>query len=625
MDVYIEKLFNRAIFFHKNGDFKQALKFYYKILKFKPNHKLTLINISNIYDQTGNLIKAKFFFEKLLLLDCQNEEVIFKLGIIYFRLNDLKNCLLIFEKLIDINPNFINLKYNLFLIVKSSLFLNFKDINEKVLEKILLFLFHSNEIDHSAISDLGLNFLINTDDLDKYLNQKQILSFYFIQNFIKNELFHLILQKTIITQKNLEKILTLIRKEFFLNMESISEFNSLQYQNFLISLAEQSWLNEYVWFIDNEEFIKIEILKNKIEKDIEINEEEIVLLACYFQLNNSEIIKKKLLNYKSENILFNNLINLLIIEPEKELELKSNIKSFSLINNLVSKEVRDQYEKNPYPRWRYSNQLRQIDFNNDLNFQIKPNKFFFQKPLDKINILLAGCGTGKHIFNVAKFKNSKVLAVDLSLSSLAYAKRKINESDYQNVEFLQSDILNLEQLNKIFDIIHCVGTLHHMEKPMDGLKVLTNILSRNGVIKIGLYSEIARNEILKVKEVIKNKRFLNNVNDIRSFRKFILAENNSSNLYSSIFNRDFYSISNIKDLFFHAKEHHFTISKIKQFLEDFNLDFLGFVFSNDLIKKKYSKIFPGDKNLLNLDNWHYFEIENTNTFINMYQFFVKKR
>ena len=41
---------------------------------------------------------------------------------------------------------------------------------------------------------------------------------------------------------------------------------------------------------------------------------------------------------------------------------------------------------------------------------------------EKPNILVAGCGTGQHsIGTAARFKSSKVLAIDLSLSSLSYA------------------------------------------------------------------------------------------------------------------------------------------------------------------------------------------------------------
>ena len=42
--------------------------------------------------------------------------------------------------------------------------------------------------------------------------------------------------------------------------------------------------------------------------------------------------------------------------------------------------------------------------------------------------LIAGCGTGEHPFDVAqKSPQARLLAVDLSLASLAYARRKTRE------------------------------------------------------------------------------------------------------------------------------------------------------------------------------------------------------
>ena len=87
---------------------------------------------------------------------------------------------------------------------------------------------------------------------------------------------------------------------------------------------------------------------------------------------------------------------------------------------------------------------------------------------------------------------------------------------------------------------------------------------------------------------------------------------------------DFYSTSMTRDLLFHVQEHRFTIPQISEILKDFNLEFLGFFFSDPLIKKKFSESFPEDKNNVSLDNWHQFEINNPDTFAGMYQFWVRK-
>ena len=620
MEVSLETAFNKALQFHRNKNYKQAVSIYEKILKVKSDHQPTLINLGNIFHLTGNLNSAKSCFEKIIALDDQNIEVLFNLSIVFFKLDDLINSLNCFYKLIQINPNLKNLRYNLINIMRSKKTLDLKKSNPYILKNLFLNLFRNNDVDHSAISNNALLFLYEENDLKKYINNKYKLSKILIQNLIKEELFQLILQKTVITKNYLEKILTDIRKEIFLNYDK-HKFNE---QNFLISLAEQCWLNEYLWFVDDEEKEKIIFLKHRVENSSIIDEKDIALLGCYISLNSSKKISDKLINYESKNLLFNDLIKLQIKEPKIETDLKININSIEKIKNTVSKSVRQQYEENPYPRWRYCNQLSSFDFNADLNFQIRPNKFNFKKNGDNLEILLAGCGTGKHLLSVRKYENTNVLAIDLSLSSLAYAKRKVSEFDYKNVNFLHSDILNLEKLNKKFDVIESVGTLHHMENPIKGLEVLVKILKSNGILRLGLYSEIARYDIVKLREIIGRNKFSDNIDDIRSFRKFIISENESSNLYKSIFNKDFYTTSSVRDFLFHTKEHRYTIPSIIEILKTLNLNFLGFVFPNDIIKKEYSKMFPDDKINTNLENWAQFELKYPNTFMSMYQFWVKK-
>ena len=120
---------------------------------------------------------------------------------------------------------------------------------------------------------------------------------------------------------------------------------------------------------------------------------------------------------------------------------------------------------------------------------------------------MAGCGTGQHSISTAlRFANSEVLAVDLSLSSLAYAKRKTQELGIANISYMQADILDLNKLDEKFDLIECAGVLHHMDDPMAGWKILKNCLKDSGLMKIALYSELARLDIIKMREEINKLR-----------------------------------------------------------------------------------------------------------------------
>ena len=118
--------------------------------------------------------------------------------------------------------------------------------------------------------------------------------------------------------------------------------------------------------------------------------------------------------------------------------LKSGIPILGEVIDPISLKVREQYEENPYPRW-VNLELpfeptKISEVVNTIKLRLFDNEI---KKIQSANILIAGCGTGQHsIGTAARFKNSKVLAIDLSLSSLAYAKRKTEEFGIENIEYV---------------------------------------------------------------------------------------------------------------------------------------------------------------------------------------------
>ena len=191
-------------------------------------------------------------------------------------------------------------------------------------------------------------------------------------------------------------------------------------------------------------------------------------------------------------------------------------------------------------------------------------------------ILITGSGTGRNsIETVSTFKNCDVLAIDLSLNGLTYAKRKTEELGISNIEYMQADILDLEILNRKFDIIECNGVLHHMDDPMAGWKVLTDCLKIGGLMKIGLYSELARSGVVKIRNEIEKSNIESSYNAMKSFRnKIIISEEEHHKWIVMV--SDFYSMSTFRDLLFHVQEHRFTIPQIEVNLTQLGLVFCGF-------------------------------------------------
>ena len=491
------------------GQYQKAISFFEKAIKLKPNYSDAHFNLGIIFANVNNYEKAIYCFEKAIQIQPNDIKYYNILGKILRESGEYKKAISCYEKAINIDKNNIFIINGLFEIFRSIHLSNLNLENSKKIKNLIIFLFKKNIINHNEIfqnAKLLIFFHENQNTVEELIKSKiSLLQNKIVQKLIKDDLFLLILQKSFIRDNFLEKLLTEIRKEMLFCLENSNKNNLIENINFIISLAEQSFLNEYVFFQSEKEINLIRNLENKIMNNKNINELELAILGCYIPICRSKIKKKELYNYKSINILFNDMIEMQLLEPLKEKELKKSIKTIKTISDVVSKKVRDQYEENPYPRWRYANQSSKSNFLLHINNDIKPNNIRIQNKFSNPNILIAGCGTGKQLVKACCYDNSNVVGVDLSSTSLAYAKRKINEIGLKNIEFFQGDILHLNNLNRKFDVIECSGVLHHMKEPIKGLKILLDLLEPHGFLHLGLYSKISRKHITHVRELIKKK------------------------------------------------------------------------------------------------------------------------
>ena len=423
----------------------------------------------------------------------------------------------------------------------------------------------------------------------------------------------------VVANINIEKLLTHLRRIIL----SYSVKNPKQAPNwatnFAFALAEQCFLNEYIYQQTEDETAQVKTLIKALNDGHNITPLSVAALACYHPLNSFPALRKTfftLLN-NSNMEAFQRIIRQQIEEPETEQKLKKEIKSFASIDNETSQKVRDQYESNPYPRWISTGALE----NDEGNFV-----FSETDPLKPHDILIAGCATGHIPIKVCKnYPSSSITGIDLSLSSLAYGLRKAREMKIENLELMHGDILELENLNQKFDIIFSSGVLHHMKNPEAGWQVLANILKPGGLMKIGLYSELERQHITNCRQYIVDHNIPDTPDGIRQIRK-IIAGLPAGHAFRKVmpFN-DFYSTSMMRDLLFHVQEQCFTIPRINKALNDFDLEFLSFSMMMPQTVQQYSQIFPDDPAMINLENWDTYEHKYPDTFTGLYQFWCRKK
>ena len=211
--------------------------------------------------------------------------------------------------------------------------------------------------------------------------------------------------------------------------------------------------------------------------------------------------------------------------------------------------------------------------------------------------------------------------MDLSLASLAYAQRKSNELCFNNIDYVQADILSLHQMSKEFDIIESVGVLHHMDEPMAGWRVLVDLLKPGGLMNIGLYSELARRHIVEIRKEISALNVGISEDDIRKFRHS-LVESHEENYQRLIESSDFFSLSTLRDLIFHIQEHRFTLTQIKNCLDELGLKFCGF--ENKDVISNFRELHGKEADIYDLELWHQYEERSPRAFSRMYQFWCQK-
>ena len=140
---------------------------------------------------------------------------------------------------------------------------------------------------------------------------------------------------------------------------------------------------------------------------------------------------------------------------------------------------------------------------------------------------------------------------------------------------------------------------------------------------IGLYSEIARRNIVEARKLISTRGFSNTQSDIIEFRKEIIDSDDDALSTIKTFS-DFYSTSELRDLLFHVQEHRFTLPQIQRDLETLGLNFAGFEYLEAHVTSQFMQNYPDPDSLYSLESWHDFERKNPDTFKGMYQFWVQK-
>ena len=606
----------------KQGRLKEAEASYRQAIKLKPDFAKAHNNLGNIMINQGRLKEAEASYRQAIKIKPDLAQAHSNLGVIMRELGRLEEACSAFIQAINLKPDFTDAYANFAIAIKK---IRFTLSNIKLYPILIQLLNTGNYVRPLELAPSILS-LLKHDPLIKNLlleenfatNLKEANSI--ISSLDKLTLLHHLMRVCPLPDLQFEKFFVNIRSLILANLDNFEA--TPEFIHFLTSLSLHCFTNEYVYFEKDGETKLIKNLETEITQSTAKSEQpeakKILCLASYRLLHQYDWCQKIEALDNLEEVKFR-----LIEEPFSERAIVTEIPILGEISDNVSSKVRAQYEENPYPRWVKIGLASKAKLISEISDE--ENLHLHSKSIKNViapDILVAGCGTGQHSIGTAsRFSDCKVTAIDLSLASLAYAKRKTTELGITNLEYLQADILLLNQLKKKFDIIESVGVLHHMDEPMAGWKVLTDLLKPGGLMRIGLYSDLARQPIAEVRKEITLRKVGTTEADIRKFRQSLVDSKDEHHQQLTTSN-DFFSLSTLRDLIFHVQEHRFTLPQIKKCLEKLGLKFCGF--ENKDIISNFRKFHSKEVNIYDLALWHQYEENNSRSFGGMYVFWCQK-
>ncbi|MEM9217760.1 MAG: class I SAM-dependent methyltransferase [Cyanobacteria bacterium P01_F01_bin.150] len=199
-------------------------------------------------------------------------------------------------------------------------------------------------------------------------------------------------------------------------------------------------------------------------------------------------------------------------------------------------------------------------------------------------ILDAGCGTGVGTeYLVHLNPQAQVTGIDLSEGAIKVATERCQRSGADRVQFHHLSIYDVEQVPGEFDLINCVGVLHHLPDPKRGIQALSKKLAPGGIMHIFVYAELGRWEIQLMQEAIallQGDKRGDYVDGVHVGREIFgsLPENNR------ILKRDKerwclenHLDANFADMYVHPQEVDYNVNTVFELIEAAeDLEFIGF-------------------------------------------------
>ena len=540
--------------------------------------------------EARNYRAAKDFFTEAVRLEPRNSPRRIHLAIALEALQDLSGAVRELTEALHLDANSSDAARRLSAILSRHALTGHERLNPGGLQAAL----RHDAISRDSVADVAIRYLAHQDSLGRTLELGRTQGWQKAARelcqertdpLLGNKLFLELLCSGVIVSPEIEHLLTALRRLIALEVSPTRLLADGDLVQFAIALMRQCWVNEYVWNADAEE---LQVCSPNIDLQAllagDAAQGATLLIAslygpAYKELGSETDVGLEILRNIRPALLGAALVERIAEWRDETMRASSMPRRGGFVGD-TSHNIARQYESAPYPRWtRLGLPQRGEEFRAGIAQCFEPGRLAFtERPFE---ILVAGCGTGKSAIQLALGfgANAKVLAIDLSAASLAYAARLAQRYGASNIAFLQADIEEIgtfADFRQRFSVIDCSGVLHHMKDTFSGWRSVLECLAPHGLMRMGLYSAIARAKLTALRADPFYPGAGCGDERLRQFRRILLDRGDGelgSELKASV---DFYSTSGFRDLTLNVSERCHTLSEISQFLADTGLRFRGF-------------------------------------------------
>ena len=245
---------------------------------------------------------------------------------------------------------------------------------------------------------------------------------------------------------------------------------------------------------------------------------------------------------------------------------------------LAARHYEDELVARQYKDWVYPHPIPDMSEFVKQSFDLSDPSLFRRKlwprkiEPENLSILIAGCGANQAAHYAFTNRNSEVLGIDVSDSSLGHEAHLKQKHGLGNLELLQMSLGEIGSLGRTFDLIICTGVLHHLPDPGAGLRCLRDVLKPHGVISIMLYGSFPRVGVYMLQEVFRLLGLKQDVEGIGVVKRAIdvLPRWHHLNVYRQTA-PDLSYDSGLVDTFLHPADKAFTVPEILKLARDNDL------------------------------------------------------